>query len=138
MEVDFESVFAVTVWCEMKMAAMTTPFPNRTRLVLGDGLTAIGVGALGWIEGGSALSEYGQMVPGLVQGLDMSIQFGQVALQEIDNMVTRSFAVSSKVEDRRYLHQRETRRLSVTDKPEPIDSFVAVVPVSVVGPIRLG
>ena len=104
----------------------------------GDGLTPVGVAALGRVEAPGLLGEGDQLFACLTQGLDVPVESGEVALEQVDDVMTGGLTLAAEVEDGGDLGEGETRGLGVADEAEPIDRFFRVVAIVVGGPIRGG
>src|SRR3989304_463867 len=77
----------------------------------GDGLTPVGVAALGRVEAPGLLGEGDQLFACLTQGLDVPVESGEVALEQVDDVMTGGLTLAAEVEDGCDLGEGETRGL---------------------------
>jgi hypothetical protein len=101
-----------------------------------DGLAPVGVGAMPRVRGDGSLGCLAELVPGAVQGLDLSLDLDEMPFQQVRHMVTRRLPLITHLEYRHDLGEGETGALGVPDEPETVHRLVAVVAVPVGRPRR--
>ncbi len=101
-----------------------------------DRLASVGVGAVLRIEAFGALGERDELIPRVVEILDVSVEILEMSLEELDDVVARTFPNAPKVENGCDLCEGQACCLSIANEPQPQHRIIVVVAVAVVRPLR--
>jgi len=65
----------------------------------GDGLTSIGIGAVGGVEAAGAFGECGELGPGVMESGDVAVEVVEMVFEETSDVLARERPLFSQLED---------------------------------------